>query len=330
LKKKLLEKIILFNRKEKLIIEGDSVLVAFSGGPDSTFLLYSLKELKKTLKISDIKALHINHQLRGEESKRDEEFCKKFCLELGIEFFSEAVDVESFSKKEKKSIELSARELRYRSLEKKRKLLKFKKIATAHTMDDFCETVFFNFIRGAKKENLSGIPSKNENIIRPILPIKKQEILDFLHSQKIGFVIDSSNLKDDFSRNKIRNVLFPEIRKINKNFETSIFKNFFTSANLEFNFLDTRRLFSVIPKDSKFDIESYKLLEEKERFFLLRKIFDKWRNFLRVSSGLIKSSDDFLTKSIKKSLIISYDTRKKTGLILFKEKGKFWVENFKE
>ena len=192
-----------FQEKVKSIIEHndllkkqEKVIVAFSGGADSVSLLLVLKELGYR-----VLAVHVNHNLRADESKRDENFCRDMCKRLNIDFFCENVDVYSCCKENKLSIEQGARELRYGALNKYAKNIK---IATAHNISDSIETTIFNLSRGTGLKGLCGISVKRENIIRPILYCSREEIESYIQEQNESYVEDSTNKEVVYTRNKIR------------------------------------------------------------------------------------------------------------------------------
>ncbi|MCR5807749.1 MAG: tRNA lysidine(34) synthetase TilS [Oscillospiraceae bacterium] len=188
------------------------IVCALSGGADSVSMLFLLKTVLPPHDIS-LSACHVNHNLRGAESDRDEEFCRKLCQRLGIEFFSESVDVAALVRKTGASTEEAARELRYKALLSHvgADML----LATAHNADDNAETVLFNMIRGTGLRGLCGIPARRDSIIRPILDIRRAEVEKYLSELGETYVTDSTNLTDDYSRNRIRHILIPAAEGIN-------------------------------------------------------------------------------------------------------------------
>lgn len=210
-KKKIEEKIFSFTDKNRLIEKGDSILIGFSGGADSRFVLYFLNKYAAKYKI-EIAAVHVNHMLRGKEAERDENFCRKVADEIGIEFYSKSVNVKSYVKKNKLSIEEAARILRYEVFEEIADKENFTKICTAHNMNDNSETVLLNLFKGTGTAGLSGIPPKRGKIIRPLLAVTRDEIEDYLSSENIKFITDSSNADVNFLRNKIRREILPVVR----------------------------------------------------------------------------------------------------------------------
>ena len=207
-------------RKSELIKKGDKILIAFSGGPDSVFLFFLLSFLKKEYELK-ISLIYVNHNLR-DDVENDLEFVENFSKENKVKIFIENLDVLEYCKKNKKSVELGARELRYKVLNEKLKELNFDKIATGHNLDDNVETLVFRLLRGTSVKGLKGIPDKRENIIRPILQFEKIEILNYLKKIDQNYIVDYTNNESNYSRNYIRNEVFPMFSKINKNFKNKV------------------------------------------------------------------------------------------------------------
>ncbi len=191
-----------------LIRKGEKVLIALSGGADSVFLAYLLCAYSKQLNIS-IAVCHVNHHLRGEESKRDQEFSEAYAKKLGLSFFLKDVDVNAYSCERKLSIETAAREVRYRALDEVFQEGGFDKIATAHHLDDLSETFFFRILKGAGITSLAAIPIQRGPIIRPILFVSRSEIEFYLSEKSISYVEDSSNQDERHDRNYLRKNIIP-------------------------------------------------------------------------------------------------------------------------
>ena len=203
----MIEKVKAAIERYGMLEDGERVLVALSGGADSTALLLSLKELGY-----EVFAVHVNHNLRGEESLRDEAFCVKLCERLDVELYVESVDVKGYCEEKKCSTELGARELRYEALYKRASGCK---IATAHTLSDALETLIFNLSRGCGIKGLTSIPPVRGNIVRPLINCTREEIEEYLSEKGQSYVTDSTNLEPDCSRNIIRLNVIPELKKIN-------------------------------------------------------------------------------------------------------------------
>lgn len=223
------QKVIRFIEENSLIQKGDKILLALSGGPDSVFLFYFLNKYKKKYQI-DLAAFHLNHSLRKEADK-EQKFCEKLCAAFDIQFFSEKVNVKSFAENNKLSVEEAGRKIRYKLLNKYCAENKFNKIATAHNANDNAETVILNLSKGTGLRGIAGITVKRDNIIRPILCLSKSEILDYLETARIKYVLDKSNLSTDYERNFVRLKIIPLIeKKLNTGFINSVLN---TSLNLQ-------------------------------------------------------------------------------------------------
>ena len=223
------QKVIRFITSHSLIKVGEKILVALSGGPDSVFLLHFLKKFQKKFRI-ELGAFHLNHSLR-KSADREQKFCGELCEKLSIPFFSEKVDVKSYAKENEISVEEAGRNLRYKFLKDIAQKNKFNLIATAHNADDNSETVLLNLVKGTGIKGIAGIPVKRENIIRPVLCLRKKEIINFLKESKIKFVTDESNLSEKYERNFLRLKVIPIIeKKLNPRFVNSVLT---TSVNLQ-------------------------------------------------------------------------------------------------
>lgn len=199
-----------FISRNHLLEKDGKYLVALSGGADSVTLLWVLHELGY-----QIEACHCNFQLRGAESDRDEQFCVQLCEQLGIPLHRIHFDTRLYAEVHKESIELAARNLRYRYFAQLKKDVEADGICVAHHQDDTVETVLINLIRGAGIQGLTGISAKNGDILRPLLCIDRKEILAYLEEKGQDYVTDSTNLVDDVVRNKIRLNIIPMLKEIN-------------------------------------------------------------------------------------------------------------------
>lgn len=280
--KKVEQKIIEFIEHYNLINEKDRLLVSFSGGPDSVFILHFLSQYSRKYKIELI-AVHFNHGLRGDESDGDEKFSVNFCDNLKIPIITKKIDVKGYAKKNKMSIEEAARKLRYNFLESVRKEIDYKKIVTAHNQSDNTETILLNICTGTGLNGFAGIPVKRENIIRPLLCLSKKEIVDYLDSNRIKYRVDSSNLKSEYKRNYLRNKIIPLLKSnINPNLDNAIFRS---SKVLESSLPTFRKQIekksneSVSFKDGNLliDIKLFEMSEEGIIGDVLKKAF--WNNY---------------------------------------------------
>ena len=189
------------------------IIVGFSGGADSCCMLSVLNTLKDEYGFT-LTAVHINHGIRGEEAVRDADFCRDFCERNNIEFKLFEVNVPLVARQTGESVEECARRLRYGIFES---LCadEHTRVATAHNADDNAETVIFNIARGSSLKGASGIPAVRDNIIRPILTCTREMTEGYCRENGIEYVTDSTNLCDEYSRNKIRHNVLPVLTDIN-------------------------------------------------------------------------------------------------------------------
>lgn len=192
---------------------GSTVLCACSGGADSVCLLHSLLAVGETLGFR-VAAAHYNHNLRGEESRRDAEFVEELAQKFGVELILGAGDVAARARERSCGIEETAREMRYSFLMQAAGEIGAQLIATAHNANDNAETLLMRLIRGTGTRGLSGIPPVREKIVRPLLTVSRQEIEDYLSRHSLPFVQDSSNFEDTYTRNRIRHQLLPVLEEI--------------------------------------------------------------------------------------------------------------------
>ncbi len=198
--------------KHNIPVKDKTIIVAVSGGSDSMCLLDILAKLSDVL-IFNIAVAHVNHSIRGEDSDVDEIFIKEYCSAKDIVFYSTKVDAKKYSKDTKRSLEESARILRYEYLEK----LAFElsaNIAVAHHMDDQAETILLNLVRGSGTLGMSGMSPVSGKIIRPLLLCPKQEIDEYIKKFNIPFRVDKTNMEFCAQRNKVRLKLMPELEEI--------------------------------------------------------------------------------------------------------------------
>lgn len=201
----------------QLICPGDGVVVGLSGGPDSVFLLYALHTLQPRMGFT-LRAVHVHHGIRGAEADRDEMFSEKLCAKLDIPFQAVHVAAPAYATQHGLSLEEAARILRYEALEAARQQLTQAPaawIAVAHHLDDQAETVLHNLVRGAGLRGLAGMENRRNHVIRPLLSIKREDILKWLKQNDIPYVTDSTNADPHYTRNRIRSTVLPELREIN-------------------------------------------------------------------------------------------------------------------
>lgn len=205
----MLEKVKQTINKYKLIETGDKIVLGVSGGPDSTAMLVCLNELSKEMDFK-IVVCHVNHGIR-ENAKLDEEYVKEFCDKLKLPFFVLHANVIEEAKKQRRGIEETGRIIRYDFFEEILNKTESNKIAIAHNNNDHVETIIMNILRGSGTSGLKGIEAKSGKYIRPLIEIQRDEIEKF--TLKYNPRHDESNDENDYTRNKIRNIVIPYIKK---------------------------------------------------------------------------------------------------------------------
>lgn len=243
-----------------LIVDGDKIVVAVSGGPDSMCLLNVLNDIKSLFKLEynisySLIVAHVNHGIR-KESESEKEYVESFCKKLNIQFFYLKEDVINLAKENKLSTEACGRKVRYDFFYQVMKENNATKIAVAHNKNDDVETILLNLIRGCGIKGLTGMDFIHDNIIRPLLTIEKKQILEYNEYEKLNPCFDKTNDENIYLRNKIRNKLIPLLNKeYNSNFTNNVIrmKNILTEDE---NFLEeyTNTIFDkcvISNKDSK-------------------------------------------------------------------------------
>ena len=210
------------NRFE-LLKNSDNITVALSGGADSMALLHVLLSLRKKLGIT-VNAAHLNHMIRGDEAERDEMFVKSVCQNYGVELICERINIPDYALKHRLGIEQASREVRYDFLSRVCSGV----VATAHTASDNLETMLFNLTRGASLKGLCGIPFKRGIYVRPLLLCTREDVEKYCSDNGIPFVTDSTNLCDNYTRNKIRHNVVPVLKSINPLVENSALRTALT------------------------------------------------------------------------------------------------------
>lgn len=206
----MLTKVKAWIHKHNMLAKGDKIIIACSGGPDSLALLHIFDEIRLEYNIN-VFAAHIDHMFRGHESAQEAAFVAEFCRRRQIPCYHTAIDVPKFIQETKLSGSDAARVVRYQYLRQVAEKVGGAKIATGHHRDDQAETVLINILRGAGSMGIRGIQPINGDLIRPLLSVSKAEISHYCEQQQLEPRLDSSNLKTDYLRNRIRLTLLPEL-----------------------------------------------------------------------------------------------------------------------
>jgi len=226
--------------------------VALSGGADSVALLLILKRLGYQLE-----AVHCNFRLRGEESDRDENFVRELCNKEDVQLHLIHFDTETYASVHQVSIEMAARELRYRYFEQLRQDIGAEEVCVAHHQDDAVETLLMNLVRGTGIHGLTGIRPRNGHVVRPLLCVNRMEIEAYLHALGQPFVTDSTNLVPDVVRNKLRLQVLPLLRDINPAASANIAKTARRMADVETLYdLTVQRMANEVTSDGVVDVEA--------------------------------------------------------------------------
>ena len=271
-------------RKHAMLNGGETVLVGLSGGPDSVCLLSMLNSLREELSLS-IHAVYVNHNLRPDETPQEIEFCRDLCQKLGINFVLKSIDVTSFAKESGLNRQEAARELRYKAFDEAAFEVNARRIALAHNADDQVETIFMRLLRGSGPRGLSGIPAKRKNIIRPLIEIERAEIEEFLDAEGLSFIVDSSNLKTDYFRNRIRRSLTPVLKGLNPSIAHTVMNtvSVFQEEERYFDIIVTKTLMRMISRKKDGRIEIFLAPMEGLEKVILRRVL---RRAIDETSGL--------------------------------------------
>ena len=245
-----------FSICDKLNFSKKKLLVAVSGGVDSMVLCYLLNKLNLDFSIA-----HVNYNLRGNDSYLDEKFISEYTNKNQIDLFLKNVDLSD----QKNSIQNKAREIRFSFFNEILSKYNFDFILTAHHLDDNIETIFLNISRGKKVSVFSGMNVVNDNIVKPLLFIEKNDIVNYAKQNNVTWREDRSNAQNKYLRNYIRNIVIPSIRKINKNYKSNFIDLFFKAQKIKFL------------KDLYFKNELSKVFTVKNDFIVTQKSF--WKNF---------------------------------------------------
>ena len=212
----LLAKVLETIKRYNLIENGDRLVLGVSGGPDSIAMLNILNDIRNDKKLHiefDIIVAHVNHLIR-EEAKDDERFVKDFCKRINVPFYSKSIDVQKVANNNKIGTEEAGRNARYDFFDEVLAKTNSNKIAIAHNKNDKVETMIMNILRGSGTTGLRGIePIKNNKYIRPLIECERSEIEEYCVQNNIEPRIDRTNFENIYTRNKIRNVVIPYIKK---------------------------------------------------------------------------------------------------------------------
>lgn len=318
------EKVLETIKKHSMIENGEKVVLAVSGGPDSICMLDILNDIKndETIDINfEIVVAHVNHMIR-KEAEEDEEYVKKYCEEKQIEFYSKSIDVQKMANNNKIGVEEAGRKARYNFFDEILEKTDAQKIAIAHNKNDKVETVLMHILRGSGISGLKGIEAKRGKYIRPLIECERNEIEEYCDNKKLQPRIDKTNFENEYTRNKVRNLLIPYIQK---EFNPNLIKTIDRLSNLvaeEENYMDKQvekaykeMLISEKEKEIQLDLKIFNIQEKviKSRIILytITRLFGN-------SKGLEKIHIEDIIKLCSNNIGNKYLTPNKKIKILIK------------
>ena len=317
MKEKVLETIKKFN----LIENGDIVVAAVSGGPDSIAMLDILIKLQEKMKFKIVVA-HINHMIR-EEAISDMEFVKQYCKKYGIDFYSKSIDVQKLANNNKIGTEEAGRLVRYQFFDEILEKVGGNKIAIAHNKNDRAETIIMNTLRGSGISGLKGIEAKREKYIRPLIECERAEIESYCKSNGIDARIDKTNLDNTYTRNKIRNVVIPYIKKeFNPNIINTLERlSVLVCEEEEYIEKQVEKIYNEILIEESIPNEiilNLKLFNNQEKVIKSRVVLYTITRLFNSSKGIEKVHIDDVIKLCEKNIGNKYLTPNKKIKILVK------------
>ena len=283
-----------FDEKLRLLLPSvgrePKVLLAVSGGVDSMTMATLFAAVGRCC----FAVAHMNFSLRGEESDRDERFVADWCEASGVRFFCKRVDTVSCAAEHGISIEMAARNLRYAWFEELADEHGFDCIAVAHNMNDSVETMYLNLLRGTGLRGLCGIRVVNGRIIRPMLDFSRKEIMEYAAASGVDFRTDSTNAESEFSRNRLRNKVFPEFSKINSSFLNTAAKEAVRFAEIDAllsDMLESKQGSLFFREDGVLKIDVELLKKEKYADYWLFRLLDRYGFNESQLKDILKSID---------------------------------------
>ena len=323
------EKVFNTIRKFNLIEKGDGIVLGVSGGPDSISMLDILNEIKNELEFK-IYVAHINHMIR-EEADDDEKYVQKYCEENSIEFYSKRIDVQQIANNNKIGTEEAGRNIRYEFFEEVMQKVKANKIAVAHNKNDKIETIIMNLLRGSGLSGLKGIePLRDNKYIRPLIECERSEIEQYCEEKKLEPRIDKTNFENDYTRNKIRNIVIPYIKKeFNPNIVQTI-DRLSQVAVEENNYIElhVNSIYNklLIEKKEEQIVLKLKEFNQQERVIQKRIILLATKQLMGSTQRIEKIHIEDIIKLCKNNVGNKYLTPNKNIKILVKDKKIFFIK----
>ena len=326
-------KVLNYIKENKMIKAGETVVVGVSGGADSVCLLHMLSRNRELLDIK-LLAVHIHHGIRGESADRDAAFVEEMCGREDIPFFLYQYNIPALAKEKGMSEEEAGRFARYEAFSKclsENGVDSCGKIAVAHNKDDLAETMLFNLFRGAGVKGLKGITAVRDNVIRPVLCLERREIEEYIRRNDLKYIIDETNLTEDYTRNKIRLNIMPQIKEAINNQVVAHMEA--TAANLSQidDYMESqceKEMTRIVRAKSEglfIDEEGLKELHKAMQSYLVKKcIYQVAGKAKDISSVHINSVIDLFFMTVGKRVNLPYD------IIAVKEYDGVYISTLKE
>ena len=314
-----------------LIQDGDKIVLGVSGGPDSMCMLDMMRELKEEKNINfEIYVAHINHMIR-EEAIDDEKYVQNYCLKHNIEFFVKRADVQKIANDKKIGTEEAGRKVRYDFFEEVLQKTGSNKIAIAHNKNDKIETIIMHLLRGSGLSGLKGIePIRDNKYIRPLIECERQEIEQYCEDRKLQPRIDKTNFENEYTRNKIRNIVIPYIKKeFNPNIIQTL-SRLSEVATDESNYIDlqTQKIYNklLIEKSDKQIILKLKEFNQQENVIQKRLVLKTIKELNGSTDRIEKVHIEDIIKLCNNNIGNKYLTPNKNLKILVKDKKIFFIK----
>ena len=314
-----------------LIKDGDKIVLGVSGGPDSICMLDMMRELKEEKNINfEIYVAHVNHMIR-EEAIEDEKYVQNYCLKHNIKFFVKRVDVQKIANDKKIGTEEAGRKVRYDFFEEVLQKTGSNKIAIAHNKNDKIETIIMHLLRGSGLSGLKGIePIRDNKYIRPLIECERQEIEQYCKNRKLQPRIDKTNFENEYTRNKIRNIVIPYIKKeFNPNIIQTL-SRLSEVATDESNYIDlqTQRIYNklLIEKTDKQIILKLKEFNQQEKVIQKRLVLKTIKELNGSTDRIEKIHIEDIIKLCTNNIGNKYLTPNKNLKILVKDKKIFFIK----
>lgn len=325
------QKVLETIRKYNLIEDGDKIVLGVSGGPDSICMLDNLRELKEEQIIEfEIYVAHINHMIR-EEAIDDEKYVQEYCKKYNIECFVKRADVQKIASEKKIGTEEAGRKVRYDFFEEVLQKTESNKIAIAHNKNDKIETIIMHLLRGSGLSGLKGIePIRDNKYIRPLLECERTEIEQYCEDKKLNPRIDKTNFENEYTRNKIRNIVIPYIKK---EFNPNIIQTLSRLSDLaadESNYIElqTQKTFEkiLIAKEKEQITLNLKEFNKQDKVIKNRLILYTTKELMGSTQGIEKIHIEDIIKLCQNNMGNKFLTPNKNLKVLVKDKKIFFIK----